>query len=678
MSMNKENYKKLLVFLPVLFFSISSVCADSWTIFTGTVTNVNNDQPVAQYPVFITLNDSMVSHTVMTDINGVYSDSLLIDPVGFVRAEVTVYDCQQLAHTVQFTESDSSFQADFSICILSGSDCQAQYNSEPDSLDPYTIHFYNLSQGNFTTLFWEFGDGTGSADINPTHQFNASGQYQVCLTIQDSLGNCEDTYCSYITVGENSCNANFYWQMDGTNPLYLYFFDNSTGNITNWIWDFGDTNSSNEEFPEHQYSEAGQYLVKLVVSDSVGLCSDSISKWIYVGGDSVCIADFAYDLDTLNNTPDVYQFTDQSEGTPQYWMWNFGDGEVSFEQNPIHIYEQEGTYQVCLTISNNNPLGDCYDTICKSITTPEYFDFGGQVFIGDFPLNIEETDSSNRAVAYLYRKYMNKWELMDSREFWKYGYYWFTAKPAGEYIIRTDLLQGSIDYSSYSPTYFENSNFWTQAKIFSLNNNEQFAVNLSLKQIVDYPEGNGSITGILQPGVGCTGEIELQSELIYLMNMDYQVLSYTYTDENGLFGFSNLGYGTYLVKAETTGKLSQSIELVIDENESTFDNITLTADCNSFVSVEEFKQESDLLINKVYPQPATNFIYIELNSVKSDRLNIQFINVEGSIVLTDEVQTGKGKLVVEQDVNTLSRGLYLLKITTPENSDQAIKKILIY
>jgi len=675
--MNKKKYIKLVVLLPILIFMISSVFADSRTIFTGTVTNENNDQPVPQYPVFITLNDSMVSHTVMTDLNGVYWDSIFIVPAEFVRAEVTVYDCQQLAHTVQFTESDSSYQADFSICILPGNDCQAQFNSEPDSLDPNNIHFYNFSQGDFTSIFWEFGDGTGSDELNPSHLYNTSGLFQVCLTIQDSLGNCGDTYCSYIQIGGSNCNADFYWQADGTDPFYIYFFDNSGGNITSWNWYFGDSNSSNDEFPEHRYSESGQYQVKLVISDSVGLCSDSISKWIVVGGDTACIADFAYDLDTLNTIPYVYQFTDLSQGLPQYWMWNFGDGEVSFEQNPVHIYEQGGTYQVCLTISNNTPLGDCYDTLCKFITTPEYFDFGGQVFIGDFPLNIEETDSSNRAVAYLYRKYMNKWKLMDSREFWKYGYYWFTEKPEGEYIIRADLIQGSIDYGKYSPEYFENSNFWTQAKIFILNNDEEFGVNLSLKQIVDYTVGNGAISGNIIPGEGCPEEMELQGELIYLMDLEYRILSFTYTEENGSFGFDNLGYGTYLVKAETTGKLSQSVEFVINENESTIDNVLLTADCNSFVSVEELKQQSDIFILKVYPQPASDFLNIEVNSVMNDQLNIQFINVEGSVVLSDRVQTGKGNLVIEQDVNTLTQGLYLLKITSTKNSGQAIKKILI-
>lgn len=46
------------------------------------------------------------------------------------------------------------------------------------------------------------------------------------------------------------------------------------------------------------------------------------------------------------------QFVDQSEDIPQSWLWNFGDGNTSEEQNPTHQYEEPGTYTVSLTVSN--------------------------------------------------------------------------------------------------------------------------------------------------------------------------------------------------------------------------------------------------------------------------------------------------------------------------------------
>ena len=48
----------------------------------------------------------------------------------------------------------------------------------------------------------------------------------------------------------------------------------------------------------------------------------------------------------------VVQFNDESINVPQSWAWDFGDGETSFEQNPTHIYTDEGVYTVSLTVTN--------------------------------------------------------------------------------------------------------------------------------------------------------------------------------------------------------------------------------------------------------------------------------------------------------------------------------------
>jgi C1A family cysteine protease len=56
------------------------------------------------------------------------------------------------------------------------------------------------------------------------------------------------------------------------------------------------------------------------------------------------------------------RFTDQSTGVPTSWQWDFGDSGSSTEQNPIHIYDDEGTYDVSLTVTNTH--GD--DSITKT------------------------------------------------------------------------------------------------------------------------------------------------------------------------------------------------------------------------------------------------------------------------------------------------------------------------
>ncbi len=54
---------------------------------------------------------------------------------------------------------------------------------------------------------------------------------------------------------------------------------------------------------------------------------------------------------------------DASLGNPTLWLWEFGDGVTSNEQNPLHTYQEEGTYLVCLTIEGDS----CNDTFCDSV-----------------------------------------------------------------------------------------------------------------------------------------------------------------------------------------------------------------------------------------------------------------------------------------------------------------------
>ena len=96
-------------------------------------------------------------------------------------------------------------------------------------------------------------------------------------------------------------------------------------------------------------------------------------------------ADFAANV-TSGPVPLVVQFTDLSTGDPTSWLWSFGDGATSTDQNPIHIYTAAGTYTVSLTVSNSAGSDEIsitdYITVehgTISITAPGY----GNATIGD-------------------------------------------------------------------------------------------------------------------------------------------------------------------------------------------------------------------------------------------------------------------------------------------------------
>lgn len=68
-------------------------------------------------------------------------------------------------------------------------------------------------------------------------------------------------------------------------------------------------------------------------------------------------AAFSADV-TSGDAPLTVTFTDESTYVPDAWLWDFGDGETSTEQNPVHEYAEDGTYTVTLTASNNGGSDD--------------------------------------------------------------------------------------------------------------------------------------------------------------------------------------------------------------------------------------------------------------------------------------------------------------------------------
>jgi PKD repeat protein len=74
----------------------------------------------------------------------------------------------------------------------------------------------------------------------------------------------------------------------------------------------------------------------------------------------------------FGDNPLTVQFSDTSTGAPTSWDWDFGDGYTSTEQNPLHTYSAEGTYNVNLTVSNVHGIDS--KTVTINIQKPEEHD----------------------------------------------------------------------------------------------------------------------------------------------------------------------------------------------------------------------------------------------------------------------------------------------------------------
>ena len=115
-----------------------------------------------------------------------------------------------------------------------------------------------------------------------------------------------------------------------------------------------------------------------------------------VDGTATPVANFTA-TPTTGVAPLVTNFTDRSTGVPTQWLWDFGDGTTSVEQNPAHTFSNAGTYSVSLTVTNSK--GTASTTQANVVTVavnPPLLNakFTGTPTTGTAPLPVQFTDGS--------------------------------------------------------------------------------------------------------------------------------------------------------------------------------------------------------------------------------------------------------------------------------------------
>jgi gliding motility-associated-like protein len=153
---------------------------------------------------------------------------------------------------------------------------------------PLQTSFLNLSS-NYNEVFWDFGDGNSSVDVNPVHKYMNAGKFTVSLVAISQEG-CLGRYSKNLFVEALSVpKADF-----KTNPEFkikiskpdVEFIDLSSGSVTQWNWSIANELFSELKNPIHKFADTGIYKVKLWIKNIEG-CQDTISKNIIVNGDLI-------------------------------------------------------------------------------------------------------------------------------------------------------------------------------------------------------------------------------------------------------------------------------------------------------------------------------------------------------------------------------------------------------
>ena len=223
---------------------------------------------------------------------------------------------------------------------------------------PFTVQFTNLTSGN-NTYTWDFGDGTNSADASPAHTYTDTGSYTVTLIAANANG-CIDTIVrsQYIQVGKPTITFSGL-PRTGCVPLTISPVSTIAVNepVTNYLWNFGDGTASTAKDPTHTYSIPGIYTVSLIIATASG-CTDTAAMPEAVEAGAKPHSSFTVTPSDVCAFQPV-QFTDNSTGDVDQWLWQFGDGGTSAEQNPSYQYQDTGYFSVTLIVWSNT----CPDTI---------------------------------------------------------------------------------------------------------------------------------------------------------------------------------------------------------------------------------------------------------------------------------------------------------------------------
>lgn len=230
-----------------------------------------------------------------------------------------------------------------------------------------TIDFTNTSTGG-GTYAWDFGDGTGtSTEQSPTYTYGATGQYTVILTATNDCGSSTAT----VVVQVLAVPPTALFTADATAgcvPFEVQFTDLSGGAPDTWSWSFpgGTPATSGEQNPAVTYHEAGTYSVQLTASNAAGSSQVIQSQFIQVG--NVPTVGFTFAINEGEVT-----FTNTSQDATSY-EWNFGDGSMSTQANPVYSYGGNGSYEVTLSATNGCGFSVSTQTVVIELTATNDLD----------------------------------------------------------------------------------------------------------------------------------------------------------------------------------------------------------------------------------------------------------------------------------------------------------------
>jgi hypothetical protein len=509
---------------------------------------------------------------------------------------------------------------------------------------------------------WDFGDGATALGQNVTHTYdpNTGDVFLVTLTtysiIPGTVDTCVATSVQEVWVGGqgNDCE-NWFWYDTWDFLTFDFYGESYPFPADDYFWDFGDGETGYGQVVEHTYdpNNGDVFLVTLTtysyIPGTADTCVATSVQEVWVGGQgNDCENWFWYE----SYGDFTYDFFGESFPFPAYeYIWDFGDGSFATGQQVTHTFDPTlgDEFLVCLTTYSYDPMGDsCIAESCQEIF------LSGQMGHELFGTIFAENAPVDYALVGLFGMDNAGWYIYDfTMTDEGTGAYFFEDVPDGDYYIWASLLPMSQYYLQYFPTYFGDALFWFDAELITLGEpNNPYDINLI--PVGSFDAGPGNITGTVSfdNGKGPGDNVN-----VVLMDEEENALSYILSNEEGLFEFEDMAYGTYKLKVEMPGVNSEIATVVLDENHQTINVEFIIKGSSAYLSIDNLSQVISG-IGEIYPNPVSDYANIEVILNENSNVTVSIFNQLGQVVYTSDKTLVSGKQLIKLNTSELPEGFY--------------------
>ncbi len=373
-----------------------TVSPSGTTVYTLTVSS--NAGCSAQATVMVSVNpmptvvldaDLGICKGEQITLNSVTSSgSILWTPGNYTTQSITVSPIVTTTYKLQVSDAIGCSGSD-SITVIVNEIPVAGISNPSPACGANSVQFNDassISTGSIVNWIWTFGDGQTSTQKDPVTTYNNAGNFNVELIVNSDAG-CKDTAYVVQTVWASPVAA--YAHGNECDGIPINFIDGSTisdGSALSYNWDLGDNTTMSGTTFSHQYSTYGTYPVTLIVTSLNG-CVDSIIQNVNVYPYPQAAFNLSY---SCEDQPSM--FTDNSvipTGAVNAWSWTFGDNTSSADQNPLHTYSDPGSYNIHMVVSSDHGCKDSTDAVIRVVPKP-IVDFTTENACLGYPVNLTD------------------------------------------------------------------------------------------------------------------------------------------------------------------------------------------------------------------------------------------------------------------------------------------------